>query len=173
MCSNLGWCFTNELIFSLGELICAAEPISCLKSSPLLPQRQQRVAEAIRCLILTPQCSTQDLRVEPLLIFADLWCVALRASVNRINVNHRSLSRRVGPQRLRQPGVVAVALEVKAKGLVRLWWGITQLGPRDSNSPRLLRALPVDGETWRRRGSMKGVKEEEDLCFCMLLLDWL
>lgn len=103
MCSNLGWCFTNELIFSLGELICAAEPNSCLKS-----------------FILTPQCSTQDLRVEPLLIFADLWRVALRASVNRINVNHRSLSRRVGPQRLRQPGVVAVALKVKAKGLVRL-----------------------------------------------------
>lgn len=31
--------------------------------------------------------------------------------------------------------------------------------------PALLRALPVDGEIWRRRGSMKGVKEEEDLCF--------
>lgn len=31
----------------------------------------------------------------------------------------------------------------------------------------------MDGETWRRRGSMNGVKEEEDLCFCMLLLDWL
>lgn len=51
--------------------------------------------------------------------------------------------------------------------------GIIHRGPRDSNPPRLLRALPVDGETWRRRGSMKGVKEEEDLCFCMLLLDWL
>ena len=40
--------------------------------------------------------------------------------------------------------------------------------------PTLFKALPVDGETWRRRGSMNGVKEEEDLCFCMvLLLDWL
>lgn len=39
--------------------------------------------------------------------------------------------------------------------------------------PTLLRALPVDGDTWRRRGSMNGVKEEDDLCFCMLLLDWL
>lgn len=113
MRSNLAWCFTNELIFSLGELICAAEPISCLKSSPPFPRQQH-------CFILTPQCGTQDLRVEPLLIFADLWRVALRASVNRINVNHRSLSRRVGPQRLCQPGVVAVALKVKAKGLVRL-----------------------------------------------------
>ena len=37
----------------------------------------------------------------------------------------------------------------------------------------LLRALPVEVETCRRRGSMNGVKEEEDLCFCMLLLDWL
>lgn len=51
--------------------------------------------------------------------------------------------------------------------------GIIHLCEWESNSPRLLRALPVDGETWRRRGSMKGVKEEEDLCFCMLLLDWL
>lgn len=45
-----------------------------------------------------------------------------------------------------------------------------QSGP---HLPMLLRALPVDGETCRRRGSMNGVKEEEDLCFCMLLLDWL
>jgi len=37
----------------------------------------------------------------------------------------------------------------------------------------LLRALPLDGEIWRRRGSMKGVKEEEDLCLDMeLLSDW-
>jgi hypothetical protein len=35
--------------------------------------------------------------------------------------------------------------------------------------PRLLRAAP-DVETWRRRGSIKGVKEEEDLCFCIVLL---
>lgn len=34
-----------------------------------------------------------------------------------------------------------------------------------SHLPALLIALPVDGETWRRRGSMKGVKDEEDLCF--------
>lgn len=38
----------------------------------------------------------------------------------------------------------------------------------------LLRELPLEGETCRRRGSMKGVKEEEDLCFCMVLLaDWV
>lgn len=37
----------------------------------------------------------------------------------------------------------------------------------------LLRELPLDGEIWRRRGSMKGVKEEEDLCLDMeLLSDW-
>lgn len=39
--------------------------------------------------------------------------------------------------------------------------------------PMLLRELPLDGEIWRRRGSMKGVKEEEDLCLDMeLLSDW-
>ena len=39
--------------------------------------------------------------------------------------------------------------------------------------PTLLSA-PAEGETCRRRGSMNGVKEEEDLCFCIvLLLDWL
>jgi hypothetical protein len=38
----------------------------------------------------------------------------------------------------------------------------------------LLRELPLEGETCRRRGSMKGVKEEEDLCFCMVLLaEWV
>lgn len=39
----------------------------------------------------------------------------------------------------------------------------------------LLRELPLDGEIWSRRGSMKGVKEEEDLCLDMELLsdcDW-
>lgn len=40
--------------------------------------------------------------------------------------------------------------------------------------PMLLRELPLDGEIWRRRGSMKGVKEEEDLCLDMeLLSDWV
>lgn len=29
----------------------------------------------------------------------------------------------------------------------------------------LLRELPVEGEICRSRGSIKGVKEEEDLCF--------
>jgi hypothetical protein len=38
----------------------------------------------------------------------------------------------------------------------------------------LLRELPLEGETWRRRGSMKGVKEDEDLCLVMVLLaDWV
>lgn len=58
---------------------------------------------------LTPECSTQDLRVEPLLVFADLWCVALRAGVDRVDVHHRTLSGWVGPQRLCQPGIVPVA----------------------------------------------------------------
>lgn len=33
--------------------------------------------------------------------------------------------------------------------------------------PILLREVPLDGEIWSRRGSMKGVKEEEDLCLDM------
>lgn len=70
-----------------------------------------------RVFVLTPQRSTQDLRVEPLLVLADLWRVTLRASVDWINVNHGAFSRRVGPQRLSQPGVVPVALKVKAEGL--------------------------------------------------------
>lgn len=39
----------------------------------------------------------------------------------------------------------------------------------------LFRELPLDGDICRRRGSMKGVKEEEDLCLDMELLsdcDW-
>lgn len=37
----------------------------------------------------------------------------------------------------------------------------------------LLGELPLDGDIWRRRGSMKGVNEEEDLCLDMeLLSDW-
>lgn len=39
--------------------------------------------------------------------------------------------------------------------------------------PMLLRELPLEGEIWSRRGSMKGVKDEEDLCLDMeLLSDW-
>lgn len=59
--------------------------------------------------VLTPQCSTQDLGVEPLLVLADLWCVALRPSVDGVNVDHGAFSGRVRSQRLRQPGVVGVA----------------------------------------------------------------
>ena len=39
-----------------------------------------------------------------------------------------------------------------------------------TDSPTELREEPLEGEIWRRRGSMKGVKEEEDLCFCSVLL---
>lgn len=46
------------------------------------------------------------------------------------------------------------------------WKHVTILWQLESSDlPALLRALPVDGEICRRRGSMKGVKEEEDLCF--------
>lgn len=41
--------------------------------------------------------------------------------------------------------------------------------------PMLLRELPLDGDICSRRGSMKGVNEEEDLCLDMELLsdcDW-
>lgn len=41
------------------------------------------------------------------------------------------------------------------------------------NLPMLLRELPLDGEICRRRGSMKGVKDEDDLCFEMeFVSDW-
>lgn len=37
----------------------------------------------------------------------------------------------------------------------------------------LLSELPLEGEIWSRRGSMNGVKDEEDLCLDMeLLSDW-
>lgn len=58
---------------------------------------------------LTPECSAQDFRVEPFLVLANLWRVALRAGVDWVDVDHRALPGRVGPQGLRQPGVVAVA----------------------------------------------------------------
>lgn len=41
---------------------------------------------------LTPECCTQDFRVEPLLVFADLGCVIRRAGVGGINIHHRSFS---------------------------------------------------------------------------------
>ena len=34
----------------------------------------------------------------------------------------------------------------------------------------LLRELPLEWEIYSRRGSMKGVKEEDDLCFWRVLL---
>lgn len=56
----------------------------------------------------TPECSAQDLRVEPLLVFADLRCVALRPGVNRVDIDHGSLTGRVLPQGLLQPRVVPI-----------------------------------------------------------------
>ena len=58
---------------------------------------------------LTPQSGTEDLRVEPLLVLADLGRVAVRACVDRVDVHHRALTGRVGPQRLGQPHVLAEA----------------------------------------------------------------
>lgn len=58
---------------------------------------------------LTPECSAQDLRVEPFLVLANLRRVALRAGVDRVDVDHRALPGRVSPQGLCQPGVVAIA----------------------------------------------------------------
>lgn len=58
---------------------------------------------------LTPECGAQDLRVEPFLVLANLWRVALRAGVDGVDVDHRALPGWVGPQGLRQPGVVSVA----------------------------------------------------------------
>lgn len=47
------------------------------------------------------------------------------------------------------------------------------LADRFGDLPMLLRELPLEGEIWSRRGSMKGVKDEEDLCLDMeLLSDW-
>lgn len=36
---------------------------------------------------LTPQCRTQDLGVETLLVFADFWRVAVRPDIGGIDVN--------------------------------------------------------------------------------------
>lgn len=40
----------------------------------------------------TPQCSTQDLRVEALLVFADFRCVAVRSDVRGVDVDYGDLS---------------------------------------------------------------------------------
>lgn len=42
-----------------------------------------------RCL--TPQASAEDLSIELLFIFADLWGVALRSNVGGVDVHHRAL----------------------------------------------------------------------------------
>lgn len=39
----------------------------------------------------TPQSGAQHLRVELLLVLADLWSVAVRSNVGRIDVDHRAL----------------------------------------------------------------------------------
>lgn len=41
---------------------------------------------------LTPECRTQDLGVEALLVFADLRCVAVRPDVGGIDVDHGDFS---------------------------------------------------------------------------------
>ena len=41
---------------------------------------------------LTPESSTQDLRVEPLLVLADLGGVAVRSDVGGVHVHHLVLS---------------------------------------------------------------------------------
>ena len=38
---------------------------------------------------LTPECRTQNLRVEAFLVFADLWRVAVGSDVGGIHVDHR------------------------------------------------------------------------------------
>lgn len=58
---------------------------------------------------LTPQSSAQDLRIKPLLVFADLWRVVLWPRVDRIDVDHRTLPGRVLTQSLLQSSVVTVA----------------------------------------------------------------
>lgn len=63
--------------------------------------------------IFTPQSSTQDLGVEPLLVFADLRRVTLWPSVNRVYVHHRALAWRILPQRLLQPCVIPVTYGTK------------------------------------------------------------
>lgn len=45
----------------------------------------------------TPECSTQDLGIEPLLVLADLGRVALWPSVHRVHVNHRAFTHGVWP----------------------------------------------------------------------------
>lgn len=40
--------------------------------------------------------------------------------------------------------------------------------------PTEVTVVPLDGEIWSNLGSIKGVKEEEDLCFwSVLLADWV
>lgn len=52
-------------------------------------------------LQLTPQSSTQDLRVEFLLVFTDFWAVTLWADVGWIDVDNRALPCIFPPDRLR------------------------------------------------------------------------
>ena len=54
---------------------------------------------------LTPESSTQDLRVEPLLVLADLRRVAGRARVDRVDVDNGAFTGRVGLQRVCQASI--------------------------------------------------------------------
>lgn len=55
--------------------------------------------------VLTPERSTQDFRVEALLVFADLRRVAVRPDVGRVDVDHGDLPGFV------QPGLLLLLLQ--------------------------------------------------------------
>lgn len=81
-------------------------PLVWLVFDSVFPFRNQ---DAIRSsAALTPQSSAQDLRIKPLLVFADLRRVVLWPCVDRIDVDHRTLTGRVLTQSLLQPSVITV-----------------------------------------------------------------
>ena len=59
-----------------------------VSSSILISIKALLIPKQIFADALTPECSTQDLRVEPLLVLANLWRVARRARVDWVDVDH-------------------------------------------------------------------------------------
>lgn len=89
----------------------------------------------------TPECSTQDLRVEAFLVFADLWGVAVGSDVGRVDVDHRDLSGFV------QPGLLLPQQLISKHG-----WDTIEEKTDDETKKHITGWSFLDGEQVKKKG---------------------
>lgn len=102
------FCSTEEHFFHCSDLILRRSLHSQLTRNQPNAMLVRLVSAQDNERSLTPESSAQDLGVEPLLVLAYLWRVVLGPCVDRVDVNHRSLTRRVLPQSLLQSSFITV-----------------------------------------------------------------